>query len=60
MIKYENLCVGCPQGCINCGNKHAPVLVCDDCGDEDVELYEFEGKQLCEYCVIKSLVKVEV
>lgn len=60
MVKYENLCVGCPQGCRDCGNKHAAVFICDDCGDESYPLHEFEGDQLCEYCVLKRLDKVEV
>lgn len=60
MIKIEDLCVGCPQGCIDCGRKHAEVFVCDDCGDEECDLYEFDGLQLCDYCVLKRLNKVEV
>lgn len=34
MIRYENDCVGCPQGCIHCGRKHSPHIYCDICGGE--------------------------
>ena len=61
MITYEDQCVGCPQGCINCGRKHSLVLICDDCGDECEELwYGEDGKQYCECCITSHLEKVEV
>lgn len=64
MIKYENECVGCPpeMGCLGsaCPYRDVPYLYCDIC-DEDVdELYEYEGKQVCADCILKSLKKVEV
>lgn len=34
MVRYENDCVGCPQGCIHCGRKHMPHCYCDECGCE--------------------------
>lgn len=34
MIRYENDCVGCPQGCINCGRRRTPHIYCNVCGDE--------------------------
>ena len=64
MIRYEDQCVGCPpeMGCLgsSCPNRDVPVTVCDDCGDENVSLYEFDGEQLCIYCIEKRLDKVEV
>ena len=61
MIIYESQCVGCPQGCMNCGAKHTAVLICDDCGAEEQELYvgEDEG-QYCKRCVLDHIEKVRV
>lgn len=61
MIKYENDCVGCPDGvpCLgsSCPNKNVPHYYCDDCGNED-DLYEFDGEQLCAECVLARLKKI--
>ena len=54
MVKIENDCVGCPQGCINCGRKYVEHYYCDECGDE-AKLYEVEGMQLCRDCVVDYL-----
>ena len=54
MIKFEDLCVGCPQGCIHCGRKRVPVYYCDKCGEEicDDTVYTDENyDHLCEYCL---------
>ena len=55
MIKYENDCVGCPMGCINCGRKHTPYHYCDNCGeyiDETDKGYSEDGKnELCDDCL---------
>lgn len=50
MVKYENLCVGCPQGCISCGRKHVPVIYCDECGAEIEEGDIYDEYHLCEDC----------
>lgn len=34
MITFEDYCVGCPQGCINCGRKSVRFIWCDVCGQE--------------------------
>ena len=60
MIRYENDCVDCPQGCVNCGKKKTPYLICDNCEEESVELYELDGEQLCGICVLKRLKKAEI
>lgn len=54
MIQYEDDCVGCPQGCIDCGRRHTAHLYCDKCGDEfqPEELYDVEGEQLCGECIL--------
>lgn len=62
MVKYENECVGCNtilDGCLGsaCQYKHVPHFYCDDCNEED-DLYEFDGEQLCIECIKKRLDKV--
>lgn len=61
MIKYENDCVGCPDGvpCMGstCPNRNVPHFYCDDCENED-DLYEFDGEQLCADCILARLKKV--
>lgn len=53
MIKYEDDCVLCPQGCINCGRRHTPHLYCDECGDEiSIDVYKVDDKMLCRECVL--------
>lgn len=58
-FRIENNCVGpCPMGCIDCGRRHEHVYycdICDDYADEDNPLYEFEGKEVCENCLLESL-----
>ena len=62
MVKIIKDCVGpCPQGCMgsSCPYQHIPVYICDECGDEDVELYEFDdGRQLCENCLLAQFKKI--
>lgn len=59
---FEDLCVGCPPeiGCLGatCPHKNVPIYYCDDC-EEQNELYEFEGYELCADCILKRLPKVE-
>ena len=58
MIKYENECVGCPQGCIHCGRDKTQHLYCDKCGADCEELYNFLGEELCEECLLKTFEKI--
>ena len=58
MIKVVNNCVGCAMGCIHCGKEHEIEYICDECGDEADELYEYYGEQLCLEC-LKARSKVE-
>lgn len=59
MIKYEDECVDCPQGCINCGRKHVPHYFCDDCGEEyqPEELYTHPDTEdvYCKNCILSKL-----
>ena len=60
-IVFENQCVGCPQGCIDCGRRRVPVMICDDCGDPESELwYAEDGKMYCKYCITRHLDKVVI
>ena len=58
MIKYENECVGCPQGCIHCGRDKTQHLYCDRCGADCEELYVFDGEELCEECLLEMFDKI--
>lgn len=59
MVRLENRCVSCPQGCANCGRDRAKVLVCDDCGDEVDDLwYGNDGGEYCKYCITGYIDKV--
>lgn len=53
MVEIENNCVGCPQGCINCGLQHDEVHYCDICGDviveESAQSYDFDCCWECEW-----------
>lgn len=57
MIRYENQCVDCGLPCLgsSCPHKNVPVYICDECGDEDVDIYEFEDRELCLNCIRESL-----
>ena len=61
MKRYENECVCCPpeMGCLgeSCPNRNVAYHYCDKCGD-DVQLYEYEGQELCIDCIEQTLVKV--
>lgn len=56
-VRYEDQCCDCGLPCLgsSCPNKNVPVWYCDRCGDEGVDLYEVDGKEVCEYCAIKML-----
>ena len=55
MREWENYCVGCPQGCINCGRKEDILIVsCDECHrqlSDEVNIYKYDGKELCMGCI---------
>lgn len=63
MIEIEDECVGCKDmglPCLGagCPNKKVPHFYCDECEDERDFLYEFEGKQLCDDCLLNKFEKV--
>lgn len=63
MTKTENECANCPreQGCLgtNCPNRNVEHIVCDGCGTEDEDLYEYNGEILCADCILSGLKRVQ-
>ena len=63
MVKTQSECVHCSTHCLgeSCPNYEVSRYYCDECKDEvDYgELYEFEGEELCIYCIKKRLKTVE-
>lgn len=56
MVKHEDWCVGCDY-CIGFAcpyRKKIPVHYCDKCGDEIDEIYDVDGEELCECCLLKK------
>lgn len=60
MLKYENDCVGCPQGCVHCGRKKVLHLYCDKCREEVDRLFKWDGDEWCLDCIEKELEEVKV
>jgi hypothetical protein len=60
MIKYENWCVGCPDGmpCLgsSCPYINVTVYYCDSCGCDGAE-YEYDGEDICQECLNKLLIR---
>lgn len=56
MLRFEDDCVGCPQGCIHCGRKHTPYFYCDKCGGsfEPEALYDYDDEMLCADCLLAN------
>lgn len=64
MKKVENECVGCMDlglYCLgdSCPNKNIVHYYCDFCKEEDVRLYEYDGYEICEDCLLKEFDVVE-
>ena len=63
LIVVDNECVGCPEeiGCTREACPHYEVirLYCDCCGEEELNLWYFDGYQWCQDCIFKCLEKVE-
>ena len=64
MVKIEDECLDCSAGTRGickgsaCPNRNVPHLYCDDCGEEEDELFEIDGLELCIDCVQSRLTKV--
>lgn len=64
MIVEENHCCGCAvpaYPCLgdSCILRHCRVLYCDNCHEEADKLYQLDGEELCESCVLERLEIVE-
>ena len=56
-VRYEDQCVDCELPCLgnSCPNRNVPIWYCDECGDEGVDLYEVDGKEVCAKCALQML-----
>ena len=56
MIYYTNECVSCGFPCIfeSCPNYKVKHFKCDFCKEEDVKLYNYNGWEICEDCLLKE------
>jgi hypothetical protein len=54
MEKIVDNCVGCPDGCRNCGRREQRIQVCDICEDNPPK-FNFDGDRICEYCLKQYL-----
>ena len=66
MLKYENHCCDCATDsypCFGsaCPNRNVPVYYCDKCDPKCRqpldEVYEVEGEELCEFCLLDKFRK---
>ena len=65
MRRTEDNCVGCSTiygSCLGagCPNRNQIVLVCDKCEADVDKLYEYEGEELCQECLLDTVPQVEV
>jgi len=62
MIKFENDCCDCALHCrgSTCRNRNAPHFYCDECEDEVEELFEYDGEQICQDCLISTVPKIKL
>lgn len=65
MVEIVNECCDCAvpgYPCMgdSCPNRRVPHLYCDKCTEEVDKLYHFDGRQLCENCILSELEEVEV
>lgn len=56
MVKYENHCCDCATPGYPCRGRECPlrkvaVYYCDACGEELEEVYDVDGRELCEECL---------
>lgn len=64
MLKYEDHCCNCaapnyPCRGSGCPNKNVPVHYCDKCNEETSEVYDVDGKELCEECLKEMFLRKE-
>lgn len=61
MIKYVSGCVDCGQPCRGSACRHyeEAVACCDECGEDEKPVYEYDNKHMCIKCIEESLTRVE-
>ena len=64
MLKIENHCCDCATPGYPCRGSACPltkveVYYCDKCGDELDEIYDVDGKELCENCLKEMFLRRE-
>lgn len=61
MRYYSNECVSCGFPCRHefCPYYKVEHFRCDYCKVEDVKLYDFDGDEICEECLLKQFDVVE-
>lgn len=61
MIRYESQCVNCGFPCRYeaCPNYKVRILECDRCKDEVEKLYDYDGEEICEECLLKEFEVIE-
>lgn len=62
MVNRVSDCVDCGLPCLKraCPHYQRVELICDECGDECDELYQYNGEQICADCLLEICEKVEV
>lgn len=65
MVKYENDCVGCATDSFPCQGdgcpyRHSKHLYCDECGEDVDLLYDVDGAELCEDCLLEHFPTIEL
>ena len=61
MIVVDNECVDCGLPCMYeaCPYYKVVRFYCDCCTEEQLNLWHFDGQELCQDCILKHLDKVE-
>lgn len=61
---FKNECVGCPteMGCLGtmCPYQNVEYLICDECEDSCDILYDYDGEELCEECLLNRFPKIKL
>ena len=61
MIFYTNECCDCGLPCLYEGCPYYKVkhFKCDFCKEENVKLYDYNGYEICEACLLKEFEVIE-
>ncbi len=61
LIIIDSNCVDCGYPCRHEACIYYKVIryICDNCKEEQDDLYVFDGQELCAECILKQLEKVE-